>query len=204
VNRLSPQMAGLRLLLAVILALIAGFIFGVRWAVSMDTSDHRRYLPPVPAELAFTPFPSPPAPTLPATCCRPDDEPEQPTISAPDSSSPDVTQPADKGIPVPSPAVVRAAGAFQVRGYATWHATGRNGLYAAAGPALRRMLGPGWRNELVLVVKGRKAVQVRLSDWCACGRRHGEPTLLDLSDEVYDYLGRLSSGIMHVTVEGFR
>jgi len=195
--------ATLRLLFVVALALIAGIVIGWRAHIAYSHQPDTRRFVPFPSELAFTPFPTY-APTLPATCCRADDEPEQLTISAPDFSSPDGFSSADKGIPVPSPAVVRAAGAFQIRGYATWHATGRNGLYAAAGPALRRALGPGWRNELVLVVKGRKAVQVRLSDWCACGRRHGEPTLLDLSDEAYDYLGRLSSGIMHVTVEGFR
>ena len=196
--------AGLRLLLAVILALIAGFIFGVRWAVSMDTSDHRRYLPPVPSELAFTPFPSPPAPTLPASCCRPDDEPEQPTISAPDTGSP-AKATADNGDVSPPRTVVRAVRGVQVSGPARWHATGRDGAFAAAGCRLRRALGPGWRGEHVLVAFRRRAIEVRLND--AIGRlRSGacSKTLIDLSDEAFRHLAPLSRGVIRVAIGGFR
>ena len=194
--------AGFRLLLAVVLALIAGFIFGVRWAVSMDTSDHRRYLPPVPADLAFTPFPSPPAPTLPASCCRPDDEPEQPTISAPD---PAVTIPvpratADQGIPVSSEPVVRAGSGFQLRGKASRHATGRDGYFAAACRPLRKAIGPGWRGSRVLVAFKRRAIEVKLNDWCA-----SRDKTIDLSDEAWDWFGvPRSRGVIRVAIGGFR
>lgn len=90
-----------------------------------------------------------------------------------------------------------------LRGWATWYATGPGGLTAAAGPALRKAIGPGWRGSRVLVARAGslRGIEVRLVDWCACGPRHGEPTILDLSDEAFDALGRLSSGVMRVVVD---
>jgi Lytic transglycolase len=88
----------------------------------------------------------------------------------------------------------------QVRhaGYATWYAA--SGMIAAAGPALRRELGKGWRGERVRVTAGGRSVVVRLTDWCACGPRHGRPTLLDLSDDAFRRLAPLSRGVQRVVV----
>lgn len=96
------------------------------------------------------------------------------------------------------------SGAIRVRGYATWYATGPSGLFAAAGPTLRRALGPGWRGSRVLVCRVRRCVEVKLVDWCACGKRNGIPTVLDLSDEAFAAIARLGAGVVRVTVEGFR
>jgi len=83
-------------------------------------------------------------------------------------------------------------------GYATWYAA--SGMIAAAGPALRRELGKGWRGERVRVTAGGRSVWVTLADWCACGPRHGRPTLLDLSDDAFRRLAPLSRGVLRVTV----
>ena len=95
--------------------------------------------------------------------------------------------------PKPSPG-------HRLRGYATWYAA--DGLIAAAGPALRRSLGHGWRGQRVAVCLSGRCVRVTLADWCACGPRHGQPTLLDLSDDAYRRLAPLSSGVLRVTVRG--
>jgi len=83
---------------------------------------------------------------------------------------------------------------------AAWHATGRNGLYAAACRPLRRALGPDWRGQRVLVSRGRKAIEVKLNDWCRSRRRK----TIDLSDEAFRFFAPLRRGVIRVTIEGFR
>lgn len=83
-------------------------------------------------------------------------------------------------------------------GYATWYDDGP-GHYAAAGPALR--VGD-WRGRVVQVCAGSSCTTVRLTDWCACGARHGVPTLLDLSREAFAELADPSQGVVMVTVSG--
>jgi hypothetical protein len=79
-------------------------------------------------------------------------------------------------------------------GYATWYATG--GMTGAAGPLLR--VGD-WRGRTVTVC-AETCIDVTLSDWCACGDRHGKPTLVDLSDEAFAALSPLSRGVLPVSV----
>lgn len=92
----------------------------------------------------------------------------------------------------------------QMPGKAKWYATGKDGQYAAAGPALRRALGEGWRGSYVLVCIDRpgrqsRCLEVRLNDWCKC--KGGKvDTLIDLSDEAFSYLAPLSRGVIIVTV----
>lgn len=96
--------------------------------------------------------------------------------------------------PVPAPEPPHR----HIRGVATyydWHAG-----QAAAGPALRRMLGPRWRGATVYVTSGTRTVRVRLTDWCACAPRHGRPTLIDLDDRSFRRLAPLSRGVIEVTV----
>jgi hypothetical protein len=81
---------------------------------------------------------------------------------------------------------------------ATWFAAPRG--TAAAGPALRAALGKGWRGERVRVCSGGECVTVRLTDWCACGPRHGTPTLIDLGRDSFSRLAPLSSGVITVTI----
>lgn len=77
-----------------------------------------------------------------------------------------------------------------------------SGLYAAAGPAIRAALGPGWMGQRVTVCTPdcghpRASVVVRLIDFCQCpGGR-----LLDLYAGVYAQLGPLSTGLLDVEVE---
>jgi rare lipoprotein A (peptidoglycan hydrolase) len=82
-------------------------------------------------------------------------------------------------------------------GLATWYAT--PGLTAAAGPLLRH---GAWRAQLVTVTAANgNSVTVTLTDWCACGDRHGIPTLLDLSAGAFRRLAPLSRGVVAVEVE---
>jgi hypothetical protein len=86
-------------------------------------------------------------------------------------------------------------------GWATWHDNGP-GMYAAAGPDLRRALGPGWRGTVVEVGgPGGASVRVRLTDSCACGERHGLPTFLDLSADAFAQLAPLDWGVVAVSIE---
>lgn len=96
-----------------------------------------------------------------------------------------------------TPAPRHGGGAPDLRGLATWYRV--DGLVAAAGPAVRKALGPGWRGSTVRVCAER-CLAVRLVDWCACGPRNGRPTLLDLSDAAFAELAPLPSGVVWVRV----
>jgi hypothetical protein len=87
-----------------------------------------------------------------------------------------------------------------IKGVATWYDDGP-GIYAAAGPVLRDAIGPDWRGTRVTVIAGGNRVTVTLSDWCACGPRRGQPTLIDLSADAFRALGApLSVGVLPVEV----
>ena len=79
-------------------------------------------------------------------------------------------------------------------GLATWYRY-RPGQ-GAAGPALRRWLG-SWRGSIVRVC-ATACVNVRLTDWCACG--HGR--IVDLDARLFRQLAPLSRGVIHVTISG--
>jgi hypothetical protein len=97
----------------------------------------------------------------------------------------------------PHPAVRGASSTWAVAGGATWY-DWRPGE-AAAGPLLRDMLGD-WRGRLVRVSVKGKSVVVRLTDWCACGPRHGTPTLIDLDVRSFEALAPRSVGVLSVIV----
>lgn len=86
-----------------------------------------------------------------------------------------------------------------LRGVATWYdaPTRRD---AAAGPALRDALGSDWRGRWVTVSAAGRSTLVRLTDWCACGDRHGSPTVLDLDDAAFARLAPLGTGVLDVVV----
>jgi expansin (peptidoglycan-binding protein) len=96
-------------------------------------------------------------------------------------------------------ALIPAQGATSssLGGVATWYIDPhKSGLYAAAGPDLRH---GDWRGSFVKVCAG-KCVTVQLTDWCACGDRGGQPTLLDLSASAFRRLAPLSVGVIAVEV----
>jgi len=81
-----------------------------------------------------------------------------------------------------------------ISGLSTWYSWHPN--EAAAGPALRRSLGPGWRGATVRVCSLHRCVTVRLSDWCLCpGGR-----IVDLDRRSFVQLAPLSRGVIPVTV----
>lgn len=82
-----------------------------------------------------------------------------------------------------------------VQGDATWYDGNRK--QAAAGPRLRRALGPDWRGRWVRVcVDGQGCIAVRLTDWCACG--HGR--VIDLDRRSFAALADPSRGVIPVWV----
>ena len=86
-------------------------------------------------------------------------------------------------------------------GLATWY-DWRPGE-AAAGPALRRALGADWRGQRVTVCTaaiGRSCVTVTLTDFCACGDRNGQPTLIDLDRRAFAQLASPSLGVLLVSI----
>ena len=83
-------------------------------------------------------------------------------------------------------------------GIASWYRVG--GLTAAAGPALRRYLGPSWRGATVIVSSGDASVAVRLVDWCQCLKGKRSERIIDLSDGAFSRLAPLASGLTRVTI----
>jgi hypothetical protein len=94
--------------------------------------------------------------------------------------------------------------AAELRGWSTWY-DAPSKQDAAAGPALRKMLGRDWRGSWVRVSRVTdgevRTVVVILSDWCACRDRHGSPTVIDLDDQAFLDLAPLGAGVVTVTVE---
>ena len=139
--------------------------------------------------------PSPPAalsePALPA--------PPTPLSASPSASS----APAATPVRIPAPTERAASRAGSIRGVGTWYRYVPGG--AAAGPALRAALGPGWRGMTVAVCVtdggAMACVRVRLTDWCACRDRPGGPTLVDLDAGAFAALMPLSRGIVTVEVD---
>jgi hypothetical protein len=84
-----------------------------------------------------------------------------------------------------------------IRGRASWFATGPDGPYGAAGPALRS---GNWRGSKVRVCAD-DCVVVTLNDWCQCYRNESRERVIDLSDEAFARLAPLSAGIINVRVE---
>lgn len=87
-----------------------------------------------------------------------------------------------------------------VKGWATWY-DAPSRFDAAAGPDLRRAIGRDWRGSFVTVYAGERSAIVQLTDWCACGDRHGTPTVIDLDDRTFARLAPLGTGVLKVVVE---
>lgn len=81
-------------------------------------------------------------------------------------------------------------------------------LYAAAGPALRRVVGHKYmRKPYAIWVKSKKTgieVKVWVVDWCGCWGRKSDPLdtrLIDLAPAVWEKLGvPLGQGVMKVEI----
>lgn len=95
-----------------------------------------------------------------------------------------------------------AVGTALVGGFASWYEDPKHprGYYAAAGPLLREAL-RDWRGQYVTVEGNGRSVTLVLSDFCACGLRHGKPTFLDLSRDAFAELADPSVGILAVSIE---
>ncbi len=122
------------------------------------------------------------------------------------SPSPVATETPGRGLTpgrTPTPSVQAS---LELAGVATWY-RGVPGQ-AAAGPALRAALGPGWRGRDVLVCAtsaGEQAsstvcARVQLTDWCACMDRPGGPTLVDLDRRTFALLAAVGRGVVTVWV----
>lgn len=103
--------------------------------------------------------------------------------------------------PRPEASPTGEVGTALVGGYATWYDAACHPC-AAAGPALREFVGPDWRGSVVEVCGPAGAcVSVALLDWCACGERHGQPTLLDLDRRSFARLAAPTAGLVAISIE---
>ena len=119
-----------------------------------------------------------------------------PTTSSGAASATAALHPVPSRAPKPTKRPVRPA--HGLSGVATWFRAPKG--TAAAGPALRASLGKSWRGSVVRVCSGGRCVRVRLTDWCACGPRHGQPTLVDLGADSFARLAPLSAGVVDVVI----
>jgi hypothetical protein len=69
-----------------------------------------------------------------------------------------------------------------------------DGLYAAAGPALRW---GDWRGRSLTLTAGDRSVRVTLIDWCACP----DGRLIDLYASAFRELAPLDRGIVRVVID---
>lgn len=108
------------------------------------------------------------------------------------------------GIPVPKGRGTSSSGTDAARttapltGKASWYPA--PGSVAAAGPRLRRALGPGWRGTWVRVSTGKRSVTVRLDDWCQCFKDLPIEKVIDLSDDDFSVLAPTSVGSVRVRI----
>jgi hypothetical protein len=101
-------------------------------------------------------------------------------------------QPPAKVIPRESALPPRST---HLTGVATWYRYVPGG--AAAGPQLRRWLGPTWRGQRVKVCADTQCVSVTLSDWCLCSEGN---RVIDLDIRTFAKLAQPSQGVLSVTV----
>ena len=107
---------------------------------------------------------------------------------------------APSATPEPEPPTSAPAASLRLRGTASWYPAGSTD--AAAGPALRAMLGKGWRGATVRVCNAQRAcTAVTLTDWCQCYRGTDTERLIDLPVDAFRELAPLSRGLVMVTVE---
>jgi hypothetical protein len=121
-----------------------------------------------------------------------------PDYAVPLAEAPIGSPVASRLTPSPSPTGKRPAAtakprtSMHLRGVATWYAYRRG--EAAAGPALRAALGPGWRGSVVWV----NGVRVRLTDWMGTTNR---AKVIDLDAGLFRAIcGPLSLGVCKVVV----
>lgn len=125
-------------------------------------------------EWMFTTIPEAATPTLAPT----------PTVAPPLAATQSPRPSAARSTPRPRPTAsptrrpVSVAPRGAIVGLATWYclagvsrcmAAHPGGLYAAAGPALRAVLGPDWRGRVVTVWMNGRHVTVTLADSCGVG-----------------------------------
>ena len=83
-------------------------------------------------------------------------------------------------------------------GWASWFNSYGPGLYAAV-PSYR-WGDPRYNVEVCRQDNPGRCVTVVVRDFCACGPRHGDPTVIDLSRDAFARLADPSLGIVKVTV----
>lgn len=189
----------LKFRIAVAMGAVVAFYGAIAGSVAVSPSSYAA-LP----DGAFSPFgePSTASPTVvlqilppvPTATVQPTEPPPTLTPATPDPTKRATPQPTRKPLPPPAPKLRKIAGV------ATWYDDGP-GLYAAAGPALRRAIGPKWRGTIVTVCSAICVDGVILSDWCACGPRRGRPTVLDLSLFTFARIGQPAAGVIDVVVK---
>ena len=115
--------------------------------------------------------------------------------TAPPAASAIATHRPTATVPPPTERPAASMSGHSISGLSSWYAYVPGG--AAAGPALRRALGPGWRGKVVTVCASR-CIRVTLSDWCGCNTANEK--LIDLDRSSFALLADPSRGVVKVTV----
>jgi hypothetical protein len=85
-------------------------------------------------------------------------------------------------------------------GWATWYRDpNKSGPYAAT-PWYRWGMDPEWVSVCAFPEGRTVCTNALVSDFCACGDRHGVPTLIDLAPSAFAELAPLSVGVLRVQV----
>ena len=100
--------------------------------------------------------------------------------------------------PARAAGVAFGSAAYPVTGIASFYAapTGT----AAAGPKLRRALGPHWRGAVIRVCVNGHCTRVRLTGWCQCYAGTRRERLVDISRGSFARLAPPSRGLVVVRV----
>jgi hypothetical protein len=120
--------------------------------------------------------------------------------TAPSATKPPLAlhPPKPTATPVVGGLVPPYVGAKGLAGVATWWDSFGHGMYAAAGPKLRALLGPGYVGEWVTACSGGRCVRVKLITSCAC---QPDTRLIDLSADAFSQLAPLSVGVIPIEVD---
>jgi len=114
-----------------------------------------------------------------------------------DVASPKATR--TRPAPTVKPRTAHPPGRYLTAGWATMTDT----ACAAAGAGVRlafKHAGLAWRGQPVRVWYGKQHADTTLCDWCACGDRHGGPTVLDLPPWMWASFGK-DPGVIWIRVE---
>jgi len=162
-------------------AVVAFLVGGIALADLLGLAEAR-------GDMAYQDVPLPPTAFQPVIAARP----TPPIHVEPvETAEPSVAAPAS-----PAPSASRSLSGSTLRGIASWY----DARIAAAGPALRRVLGRYWRGHAVRVCVGSSCAATTLGDWCQCFKGTASERIIDLPRWLFARLADPVRGLIRVRV----